>query len=128
MDNNKVLKKMAIAMNLRHEDVREIFHIGGTELSVSQSGALLVNPNNKNFQALSEEGLESFMDGLITYSRGPKGSPNIVPLAVANLVYFLGEKGREDALVALSKLVEDVLSQIREQLAEESEESEELEH
>ena len=116
MDNNKVLKKISIAMNLRHEDVREIFHIAGEELSVSQTGALLVNPNNKNFKALPEEGLETFLGGLITYSRGPKSAPNTVPIGLTNLVYLLGERGQEDALQALSALTEDVLSQVREQL------------
>lgn len=116
MDNNKVLKKISIAMNLRHEDVREIFHIGGSELSVSQTGALLVNPSNKNFKALSDEAFEIFLDGMITYSRGPKTAPNTVPIALTNLIYLLGERGQEDALQALSAAAEDVLSQVREQL------------
>ena len=120
MDNNKVLKKITIAMNLRNEDVREIFHIGGLELSVSQTGAFLVSDTNKNFKALSDEVLENFMDGLITYSRGAKNAPNFVPLALANLVYLLGEKGNQEALEALASLVEDVLSQLREQLEEDS--------
>ncbi len=116
MDNNTVLKKISIAMNLRHEDIREIFHIGGEELSISQTGALLVNPANKNFNQLSEERLEIFFNGLITYSRGPKNSPNAFPLALTNLIYLLGEKGQESALEALRALIEDVLSQLRAQL------------
>lgn len=110
-------------MNLRNEDVREILHIGGQELSVSQTGAILVSETNKNFKALSDDLLEAFMDGLITYSRGPKSSPNMVPLALANLVYLLGEKGNQEALEALGGLVEDVVTQLGEQLGEQPEES-----
>ena len=116
MDNNKVLKKMTIAMNLRNEDVREIFHIGGVELSVSQTGAFLVSDTNKNFKALSDEVLEQFTDGLITYSRGAKNAPNFVPLALANLVYLLGERGNQEALEALAGLVEDVLGTLVQKL------------
>ena len=119
VENNKVLKKITIAMNLRNEDVREILHIGGSELSISQTGAFLVSETNKNFKEMPDEALETFMEGLITYSRGAKSSPNFVPLALANLVYLLGERGNEDALQALSNLVGDVLSQLREQVAEE---------
>ena len=119
VDNNKVLKKITIAMNLRNEDTREIFHIGGHELSISPTGAFLVSETNKNFKPLSDDLLTAFMDGLITYSRGAKNAPNFVPLALANIVYLLGEKGNTEALEALAGLVEDVLSQLREQLEEE---------
>ena len=118
VDNNKVLKKITIAMNLRNEDVREILHIGGQELSISQTGAVLVSEPNKNFKILSDELLEAFMEGLITYSRGPKNVPNLIPLALANLVYLLGERGNQEALEALGGLVEDVVTQLTEQLEE----------
>ncbi len=116
MENNKILKKIVIAMNLRHEDVREVFHLGGLELSISQTGAFLVSPSNKNFQSLSLEKLESFLNGMIIYSRGPKNAPNIIPMALANLVYWLGENGQIDALEALNELLSDVVSQVRKQL------------
>ena len=58
------------------------------------------------------------MEGLITYSRGPKNAPNFIPLALANLVYLLGERGNQEALEALGGLVEDVVTQLAEQLEE----------
>lgn len=116
MELNTVLKKVTIAMNLRNEDVREIFHLGGEELSTSQTGALLVNASNKNFKLLSEERLEVFFNGLILYSRGPKENPNAMPMALINLIYLLGEKGQLEALESLRELTSDVLAQVEEQL------------
>ena len=118
MDNNQILKKLSIALNLRHEDVREVFHLGGRDLSTSQTGARMVNPSNKNFKALDDEELETFLNGLITYSRGPKNAPNMVPLAIVNTVYSLGERGHTEALDSLGGLVEDLLEQIHAQLAD----------
>ena len=102
-------------MHLRHEDVREIFALGGETLSVSQTGALLVNPKNKNFEALTDEKLEVFMNALITYSRGSKSEPHLLSMALTNNVYWLAEQGNEDALHALGVLLDDVLLQINEQ-------------
>ena len=118
MDNNQILKKLSIALNLRHEDVREVLHLGGQDLSTSQTGARMVNPNNKNFKAVGDDELEAFLNGLITYSRGPKNAPNMVPLAIVNTVYSLGERGHTEALDNLGGLVEDVLEQIQTQLAD----------
>ena len=118
MDNNQILKKLSIALNLRHEDVREVFHLGGHELSTSQTGARMVNPTNKNFKALGDQELEAFLNGLITYSRGPKNAPNMVPLAIVNTVYSLGERGHVEALDNLGGLVEDLLEQVHAQLAD----------
>ena len=123
MDNNLTLKKISIAMNLRHEDVREIFHLGGKELSTSQTGARMVNPSNKNFKAVSDEECETFLNGLITYSRGAKNAPTILPLAIVNTVYSLGERGHVEALDSLGGLVEDLLEQVQTQLAEEAQEA-----
>ena len=118
MDNNQILKKLSIALNLRHEDVREVLHLGGHDLSTSQTGARMVNPNNKNFKAFGDDELEAFLNGLITYSRGPKNAPNMVPLAIVNTIYSLGERGHVEALDSLGGLVEDVLEQIQSQLAD----------
>ena len=123
MDNNQILKKISIALNLRHEDVREVFHLGGRELSTSQTGARMVNPNNKNFKAVSDEECESFLNGLITYSRGAKNAPTVLPLAIVNTVYSLAERGHVEALDSLGGLVEDLLEQVHGQLAEESDEA-----
>ncbi|MEE2960293.1 MAG: DUF1456 family protein [Myxococcota bacterium] len=124
MDNNQILKKLSIALSLRREDVREIFHIGGKEFSNSQTGNLLVSAGHKNFSAVSDEDLSRFLDGLITYSRGPKDHPQMVPLAIVNTVYDLGERGNVEALQSMMELVDDVLGQVEEQISDGAEEGE----
>lgn len=112
MTPGQILKKLVISLGLRHEDIREIFHLNGQELSSSQVRAWMSGKAHKNHQGLSLDQLESFLDGFITYSRGPKDNPSVVPLAVTNLIYRLGEEGRVEALEHLSALLEDLIQQV----------------
>lgn len=119
MTPGKILKKLVISLGLRHEDIREIFHLNGQELSSSQIRAWMSGSSHKNHQSLSSEQLEDFLNGFITYSRGPKDNPSVVPLAVTNLIYRLGEEGRIEALHSLSDLLQDLLQQVNDALEDE---------
>ena len=121
MTPGQILKKLVISLGLRHEDIREIFHLSGKELSSSQVRAWMSGKNHKNHQGLSMEELGTFLDGFITYSRGPKDAPSVLPLAITNLIYRLGEEGRLDALEHLLALVQDLIQQVAEAMANEEE-------
>lgn len=109
MDNNRILKKVAIAANLRHEAVAEIFRLSGNTISPSQIRAFMAGPANKNFQALDDAMLEAFLDGLITYSRGTRDEPEALPQIFRHLVVHLAESERFDALEELTELAADAL-------------------
>ena len=54
------------------------YHLNGLEYSSSQIRAWMSGKGHKNHQALTMEQLGSFLDGFITYSRGPKDAPSVL--------------------------------------------------
>ena len=121
MTPGQILKKLVISLSLRHEDIREIFHLNGMEYSSSQIRAWMSGKGHKNHQALTMELLGGFLDGFITYSRGPKDAPSVLPLAITNLIYRLGEEGRIEALEHLLALLQDLIQQVTEAIDSEEE-------
>jgi len=107
MKNNTILKKISIAQNLRHFEMKEIFELGGLKLSSSQIKAYMAGPSNKNYEKISSEDFESFLNGMIVFSRGEKDEPNIIPRAIEHYILGLMQAGESDALAELRCLVED---------------------
>jgi len=107
MKNNTILKKISIAQNLKHFEMKEIFELGGLKLSSSQIKAFMAGPSNKNYEKISSEDLESFLNGMIVFSRGEKDEPNTIPRAIEHYVLGLMQAGESEALDELRCLVED---------------------
>ncbi len=107
MKNNTILKKISIAQNLRHFEMKEIFELGGLKLSSSQIKAYMAGPSNKNYEKITSEDFESFLNGMIVFSRGEKDEPNIIPRAIEHYILGLMQAGESDALDELRCLVED---------------------
>ncbi len=105
MTNNDVLKKIAIALNLKHDEIREIFALADQELSVSQVGGFMVNEKNKNYKPLSDKLLSCFLNGLISYSRGTKEAPQLPPMAIEHMIMALAEANNAEALFRLEAVV-----------------------
>lgn len=112
MDNNQILKKIAIALNLKHDDIREIFALAEQELSVSQVGSYMAGEKNKNFKQLDDKMLGCFLSGLITYSRGTKEDPHLPPLAIEHMVMALAEANNAEAIFRLEALVNEAKEQL----------------
>lgn len=72
MDNNQILKKLRIALQLRDDEIVKVFALADWDMTKNQVNALFQNPDNKNFELCSEQTLRKFLDGLIPYKRGPK--------------------------------------------------------
>jgi len=87
--------------------MKEIFKLGGLTLSSSQIKAYMAGPSNKNYEKISTEDFESFLNGLIVFSRGEKDEPNIIPRAIEHYVLGLMQAGESIALDELRCLVED---------------------
>jgi len=106
MTNNSILKKISIANNLKHFEIKEIFKQGGIEFSSSQIKAFMAGGKNKNYEQLSDEHLEVFLNGLIIYSRGSVDEPNLLPRTIENSIIGLIESGNTDAIKEIRSLIE----------------------
>ena len=107
MNNNNILKKIMISQNLKHFESKEIFEMGGLKLSSSQIKAFMAGSQNKNFEKISDEQLEAFLNGLIVFSRGERENPNIIPRAIETYILGLMQTGHNDTLDEISYLIED---------------------
>lgn len=108
MTNNQILKKITIANNLKHFEVKEIFELGGFEFSSSQIKAFMAGSQNKNFEKVSDELFEAFLNGFILYSRGTVEDPSLLPRTIENYIIGLIESDNRDAIEEIRCLIEDV--------------------
>jgi len=107
MKNNTILKKISVAQNLRHFEMKEIFELGGLKLSSSKIKAFLAGPSNKNYEKISDEDFETFLNGMIVFSRGEKDEPDVIPRAIEHYILGLMQAGQSVALDELRCLIED---------------------
>ncbi len=114
MTNNNILKKIAIANNLRHFEIKEIFELGSFKLSSSQIKTFMAGSQNKNFVKLSDEQFEGFLNGFIIYSRGPLDEPTLLPRTIENFIIGLIESGKTGAIEEIRCLIEDAEDKIGE--------------
>ena len=107
MTNNNILKKITIANNLKHYEVKECFELGGFELSSSRIKAFMAGSQNKNHEKLDDEMFEGFLNGFIIYSRGSVDEPNLLPRTVENYIIGLVETGNTEAIEEVRCLIDD---------------------
>jgi len=107
MTNNNILKKITIANNLKHFEIKEIFELGGFAVSSSQIKAWMAGSQNKNYDRLNDEQFEGFLNGFIIYSRGPVDEPTLLPRTIENFIIGLVESGKHDAIEELRGLLPD---------------------
>jgi len=107
MTNNSILKKITIANNLKHFEIKEIFELGGCEFSSSQIKAFSAGAKNKNYEKLSVEQLEAFLNGFIIFSRGPVDEPTLLPRTIESFIIGLIETGNSGAIEEIRCLIED---------------------
>ncbi|WP_271853781.1 DUF1456 family protein [Planococcus maritimus] len=96
MDNNDVLIRLRYALDLKNSDVKEIFALGGEKVDAVDVPLILTKtpePEDEGAEAnipLANDQLERFLNGLITFNRGPKpgdsGPPEVSGEHVNNLV------------------------------------------
>jgi len=107
MSNNNILKKIAIANNLKHFEMKEIFELGGCEFSSSRIKAFMAGSKNKNYEKLSDEFFEGFLNGFIIYSRGPVDEPTLLPRTIESHIIGLIESGNAEAIEEIRGLIGD---------------------
>lgn len=117
MTNNNILKKICIANNLKHFEVKEIFELAELEFSSSQIKAFMAGSKNKNYEKLSDEQFEAFLNGFIIYARGTVDEPTLLPRTIENFIIGLIEAGNRDALEEMRCLVEDGIDNLPDTIA-----------
>ncbi len=105
MVNNTILKKIIIANQLKHFELKEIFTLGGADFSSSQIKAFMAGIKNKNYEKLSDEHLEAFLNGFIMFSRGTVDAPHALPRTVESAIIGLIEAENTDAIEEIRSLV-----------------------
>ena len=70
LDNNMILKKLRIALELQEPDMLAVLRLGGMELSPSELGALFRKPQHKHYRPCGDQLLRNFLKGLTTKLRG----------------------------------------------------------
>ncbi len=106
MTNNNILKKITIANNLKHFEIKEIFELGSFELSSSRIKAFMAGSKNKNYEKLSDEYFEAFLNGFIIYSRGTVDEPALLPRTIESFIIGLVESGNTNAIEEIRCLID----------------------
>ncbi|MBN7812322.1 DUF1456 family protein [Algoriphagus sp. H41] len=64
VSNNLVLRKLKIALNMKDEDMLEIFGLRGFRLSKHELSAFFRNPNQHQYRQCKDQVLRNFLQGL----------------------------------------------------------------
>jgi len=64
LNNNIILRKFKIALNLRDDDMIEMLELGGKEISKHELSAFFRNPKQSQFRPCKDQVLRCFVKGL----------------------------------------------------------------
>ena len=70
MTNNDILKKIRIAMELKEEDMLNIFKLGTVNISGPELTALFRKPGHKHYKECGDQFLRYFLKGLAVWFKG----------------------------------------------------------
>ncbi|WP_404451344.1 DUF1456 family protein [Virgibacillus necropolis] len=98
MDNNDILMRLRYALDIKNKDMIEIFKLGGIDVSKEEVIKILTKSDDEDdCEDIAETEdhikctnsmLESFLNGMITFKRGPRepkpGQPNKPDRSIKN--------------------------------------------
>ena len=64
LNNNMVFQKLRIALNMKAEDILEVFEQVGLPLSAHELSAFFRNPSHKNYRECKDQMLRNFLMGI----------------------------------------------------------------
>lgn len=70
LNNNAILKKLRIALDLKEDDMLAIMLRAGVTISKSELSALFRNKEHKHFKECGDQFLRNFLQGLTARNRG----------------------------------------------------------
>lgn len=71
MNNNEVLKKLRVALQLKDTDIIEILKLVDFEISKGALGDLFRSEDHPGYVEAGDQILRNFLNGLVIYKRGP---------------------------------------------------------
>jgi len=71
INNNIILRKLKIALDLKAEDILEILSLSDTKISKHELSAFFRKPEHKHFRKCKDQILRKFIDGVQTKYRQP---------------------------------------------------------
>ncbi|MGB0427450.1 MAG: DUF1456 family protein [Flavobacteriales bacterium] len=81
MNNNDVLKKTRVALQLTNDDIVKIMKLVDFKVTASELGAFFRADGHPKYKSCGDQMLRNFLNGLVIYMRGPKDDPNPKPLS-----------------------------------------------
>lgn len=69
INNNEILQKLRIALELRTEDIIDILKLANFRMSKGELGALFRKPDHRNFKACGDQVIRNFLTGLTKRNR-----------------------------------------------------------
>ncbi len=72
MNNNDILRRIRYAMNLNDNKILKILDMGGHPIKREDIPFLMSKEEDPDYQETSDELLNAFLDGFITFKRGAK--------------------------------------------------------
>jgi len=71
LTNNDILKKLRVALELRDEDIVNIFKLVDFEISKTELSAFFRKEDHPNYKECGDQLLRNFLNGLVIHKRGP---------------------------------------------------------
>ena len=72
MNNNDIMKKLRVALELKDDDIIEILKLADFNVTKSELGAIFRKDDHPNYKPCGDQLLRNFLNGLIIYKRGPR--------------------------------------------------------
>lgn len=69
LNNNEILKKIRIALELKEDDMLEIFRLGEFKMNKAELSALFRSKGHRNFKPAGDQALRYFIRGLTRRNR-----------------------------------------------------------
>ncbi|MGI2259299.1 DUF1456 family protein [Shewanella sp. GXUN23E] len=70
LNNNLILRKLRIALELKDDDMVEVLKLANFRISKGEISALFRNPDHKNYKVCGDQLLRNFIKGLSVKLRG----------------------------------------------------------
>jgi uncharacterized protein YehS (DUF1456 family) len=78
MDNNDIMKKLRVALQLKNDEISEICMLVGFKISPSELTAIFRKADDPKFRVCGDQLLRNFLNGLIIHKRGKMEEKNVV--------------------------------------------------
>lgn len=75
MNNNDILKKLRVALQLRDDQIVEILGLVDFRISKAEVGSLFRNEDHPKYVECGDQILRNFLNGLVIHLRGTKENP-----------------------------------------------------